>query len=103
MQVLPDLSDGRWNFNGTVKLSDGLHMGKAADVYVWVVTEDWGFGKVVATYSFFVDQVAAHALVGRPFPEDGSGSSRHPSGQYLSTRPFMGECISWDAALRNEL
>ena len=60
MQVLPNLADGHWTFNGTAKLGDGLHAGKDADAYVWVVTEDYGYGKVVASYTFFVDQVSAN-------------------------------------------
>ena len=34
-----------------------MHAGKDADAYIWVVTEDYGYGRVVASYTFFVDQV----------------------------------------------
>lgn len=60
MQVLPDLNEGKWVFNGTSRLTEGLHLGKDADAYVWRDTEDYGYGRVIASYTFFVDQVRAY-------------------------------------------
>lgn len=60
--MLPDLLDGHWAYNGSQRLASGLHAGTDADAYVWLVTEDYGYGKVIASYTFFIDQVLHQAM-----------------------------------------
>ncbi|KAK9812379.1 hypothetical protein WJX73_006336 [Symbiochloris irregularis] len=54
--VLPDLSEGKWTFNGTSKIRTGAWAGLEADTYVWPLTEDYGYGRVSASYAFYVSQ-----------------------------------------------
>ena len=71
LQVLPNLADGKWTFNGTSEIRSGLYAGQAASTYFWPVTEDYGYGRVDASYVFYVNQVSfgcGHMLRGLLLP-----------------------------------
>ena len=54
---MPDLTQARWDFNGTVMLSEGRHAGIHANVWVWRLIDSYGYGEYHNVYSFLVDKV----------------------------------------------
>ena len=52
LQVLPDLSEDRWSFNGTATVH-----GQAANSWIMYDTKEMGYGKIVSTYTMYVSQV----------------------------------------------
>ena len=52
-QILPDLREDRWRYNGSATLESGRHRGKAAHAWVWRVTNDEGYGAYHNTYTFY--------------------------------------------------
>jgi hypothetical protein len=58
MQILPDLTESRWLYNGSTLLQEGRHANKRAESWVWRVTNDEGYGEYHNTYTFYVDKVA---------------------------------------------
>ena len=57
MQILPDLTEERWLYNGTLSPESGRHKGKAAHAWVWRVTNDEGYSEYHNVYTFYVDKV----------------------------------------------
>ena len=57
LQVLPDLTEGRWKLNGTGNIDEGPHKGQSALVYGYTVKHNEGYGEVVANYTFYVTEV----------------------------------------------
>jgi len=56
-QVLPEIQGERWAFNGSTVVANGRHAGRKADVWVWRVDDDQGYGTYHNVYTFFVSQV----------------------------------------------
>ena len=57
-QVLPDLTDGKWESRGERQVPDGLHKDTLSDTFLWAMDEDRGYGLVKANYTFYVSKVA---------------------------------------------
>ncbi len=55
--MLPEISGERWAFNGSTVVANGRHAGRKADVWVWRVDDDQGYGTYHNVYTFFVSQV----------------------------------------------
>ncbi len=62
MQIMPDLTESRWLYNGSTLLQEGRHANKVADSWVWRVTNDEGYGEYHNTYTFYVDKVRLWSL-----------------------------------------
>ena len=58
LQVLPDLNEGRWQYNGTATIDQGPHKGVSALLYQYTVKHNEGYGEVVASYKFYVTLVS---------------------------------------------
>lgn len=56
-QILPDLTEERWAYNGTVAFEAGRHKGKSAHSWVWELTNKASYGQYDNTYTFYVDEV----------------------------------------------
>jgi hypothetical protein len=67
MQILPDLTEDRWQYNGSTFLEQGRHHGVPAEAWVWRVTNDEGYGEYHNVYTFYVDKVG-HLLMGSQCP-----------------------------------
>lgn len=52
--VLPDLNEGRWQYNFTGPVPDGMHKGVEAYAYSYSVVTDEGNGETTATYTFYI-------------------------------------------------
>jgi hypothetical protein len=67
LQILPDLREDRWQYNGSATLENGRHQGQQAAAWVWRVTNDEGYGAYHNTYTLYVDDVgpplARHATL----------------------------------------
>ena len=52
LQVLPDLKEPRWAYNGTAKMHN-------QEAHVWVMhsKEELGYGSVISTYTMYVGKV----------------------------------------------
>lgn len=57
VQILPDLKESRWLYNGSTLLQDGRHANVPAQSWVWRVTNDEGYGEYHNTYTVYVDEV----------------------------------------------
>ena len=69
-QVLPDLTDGKWESRGERQVPDGLHKDTLSDTFQWAIDEDRGYGLVKANYTFYVSKVPpACAAFSKPRPE----------------------------------
>lgn len=88
LQVLPDLSEGKWTFNGTSEIPRGAYEGLEADTYVWPLTEDYGYGKVAASYVFYVGQVRTYLLLGNAVDQHPLSSSNAHFISTLRRQPF---------------
>jgi len=55
--VLPDLNEGRWQYNFTGPVPDGMHKGVEAYAYSYSVVTDEGNGETTATYTFYIGTV----------------------------------------------
>ena len=53
MQVLPDLTESRWQYNGRVELGN-----LNAHEWQWKVTEEEGYGQYPLSYKMYVDDVS---------------------------------------------
>ena len=65
LQILPDLTEERWLYNGTAALDAGRHKGRSAHMWVWKLRNKSDYGEYDNTYTFFVDEVSlpiAHQL-----------------------------------------
>ncbi len=65
MQVLPEISE-RWRYNGSTVVANGRHAGRAADVWVWRVDDDQGYGTYSNMYTFLAGRVR---VTGKPNKE----------------------------------
>ena len=54
LQVLPDLTESRWSYNGTATMHD-----QQADTWVMQAKEDMGYGEIVSTYTMYVGKVCS--------------------------------------------
>ncbi len=52
LQVLPDLTESRWGYNGTAAMHD-----QEAKTWVMESKENLGYGEIVSTYTMFVGKV----------------------------------------------
>ena len=57
LQILPDLTEDRWSYNGTAAIESGRHKGKSADSWIWKLKNKSDYGEYDNTYTFFVDKV----------------------------------------------
>lgn len=55
LQVLPDLKESRWVYNGTAMMHD-----QEANVWVMHSKEEMGYGDVISTYTMYVGKVGDH-------------------------------------------
>lgn len=53
LQVLPDLTESRWSYNGTATMHD-----QEANTWVMESKEDLGYGEIVSTYTMYVGKVS---------------------------------------------
>ncbi len=53
LQVLPDLTESRWQYNGRVELGN-----LNAHEWQWKVTEEEGYGQYPLSYKMYVDDVS---------------------------------------------
>ena len=53
LQVLPDLTESRWQYSGRVELG---HLN--AHEWQWKVTEEEGYGQYPLSYQMYVDDVS---------------------------------------------
>jgi hypothetical protein len=68
VQVLPDLNEGRWEYNYTGQVPDGMHKGVDAYAYSYSVVKDEGNGETTASYTFYFSTVrflATNTRLGR--------------------------------------
>ena len=72
LQILPDLTEERWLYNGTAALEAGRHKGKSAHMWVWKLRNKSDYGEYDNTYTFYVDEV----ILPTSYPL-GSGSGTH--------------------------
>ena len=56
LQVLPEIGE-RWSYNGSTVVANGRHAGRAADVWVWRVDDDQGYGTYHNMYTFLAGRV----------------------------------------------
>lgn len=57
MQILPDITEDRWSYNGTAAVEGGRHKGKSAHTWVWKLKNKSDYGEYDNTYTFFTDKV----------------------------------------------
>ena len=55
-QVLPEINE-RWAYNGSTVVANGRHAGRPADVWVWRVDDDQGYGTYHNVYTFLAGRV----------------------------------------------
>ena len=51
------MNEGRWEYNFTGPVPDGMHKGTEAYAYSYSVVSDYGYGEVKATYTFYIGTV----------------------------------------------
>jgi hypothetical protein len=52
LQVLPDLTEDRWEYHGSARVA-----GIAAHAWIWKLTFDEGYGAYEANYTFYTSEV----------------------------------------------
>jgi len=57
LQILPDLTEDRWSYNGTAAIESGRHKGRSADSWIWKLKNKSDYGEYDNTYTFYVDKV----------------------------------------------
>ena len=55
LQVLPDLKELRWSYNGTAMMHN-----QEANVWIMHSKEELGYGDVISTYTMYVGKVCKH-------------------------------------------
>ncbi len=58
LQILPDLTEERWLYNGTAALEAGRHKGRSAHTWVWKLRNKSDYGEYDNTYTFYIDEVS---------------------------------------------
>ena len=72
LQILPDITEDRWSYNGTAAVEGGRHKGQSAHTWVWKLKNKSDYGEYDNTYTFYADKV-------------GFGRDCHPAYWYTGT------------------
>lgn len=65
LQVLPEIRGDRWEYNGSMVVANGRHAGRAANVWVWRVDDDQGYGAYHGLYTFLAGHVRSSGYLAR--------------------------------------
>ena len=62
MQILPDITEDRWSYNGTAEIEGGRHKGKSAHTWVWKLRNKSDYGEYDNIYTIYIKEVCSGGL-----------------------------------------